>query len=102
MGFEYKVILSVPDIPSVPSDPVFMCLRLWIFFLKLSSLLYAVTPGTPLALGLLALWELGPVGNNEESYLYLVFSFFVLIFKTIYSATRLFIFHTCYQEGSGK
>lgn len=45
--------------------------------LKLSSLLCAVMPGILLALGLLALWELGPVGNNEDNYLYLVFLFFV-------------------------
>lgn len=95
------MILVVPGIPSVPSDPVFMCLRLWIF-LKLSSLLYSVMPGTPLALGLLALWELGPVGNNEDNNLYLVFLFFVLIFLKIYSVTRVFIFHTCYHEGSVK
>lgn len=95
------MILVVPGIPPVPSDSVFMCPRLWVF-LKLSSLLYSVTPGTLLALGLLALWELGTVGNNEDNYLYRLFLFFVLIFLKIYSATSVFIFHTCYHEGSVK
>lgn len=66
MRFEYKVILLVPR---TPSDPVLV-------FSHVSgsgpsetlSLLEVVTPGFCWP-GSMTLWELGPVGNNDDIYL---------------------------------
>lgn len=97
------MILQFPVYPLYPLILLHVSQALGL--LNLSSVLYAVMPGTLLALGLLALWELGTDGNNEDNYLYLVFLFFALKFCCCFFhivCHQSLHFHTRYHEGSVK